>query len=317
MAVHTLLSDTSRQYSDQRLLETGVLVIQFLGDHSERDPPVPIPNTVVKPLSPDGTARASVWESRKSPGLFLKPDLSIGRAFHLVSSYRMLRWLPLILCCSTWVNCAVIQGKVVDPGSASIHNAGVRVLPDMENGFSYSADSRHDGTFSVNNVSPGTYTVAIAAPGFREKIIRGVVVRASAPLDFGPIKLEIAGCDAPGVICHFIGKFPAKPVSRGELSVGVGCGLDLDKGKMDCTATRASDFRVLSAGDNRIFVEPRNGAALVDCGDASRSERVRIDGFGRGSVLCVRTSEGRNSQVFFLREVRSDTDITIQYVTRK
>ena len=45
---------------------------QFLGDHSERDPPVPIPNTEVKPLSPDGTARASVWESRKLPGLNMK-----------------------------------------------------------------------------------------------------------------------------------------------------------------------------------------------------------------------------------------------------
>ena len=31
-------------------------VNQFLGDPSEEDPPVPIPNTVVKLLSPDGTA---------------------------------------------------------------------------------------------------------------------------------------------------------------------------------------------------------------------------------------------------------------------
>ena len=46
----------------------SIFNLQFLGDCSERDPPVPIPNTVVKPLSPDGTARASVWESRKSPG---------------------------------------------------------------------------------------------------------------------------------------------------------------------------------------------------------------------------------------------------------
>jgi hypothetical protein len=38
-----------------------------LGDCSEGDPPVPIPNTVVKPLSPDGTARAGAWESRTSP----------------------------------------------------------------------------------------------------------------------------------------------------------------------------------------------------------------------------------------------------------
>ena len=42
-------------------------ILQVLGDCSERDPPVPIPNTEVKPFSPDGTARASVWESRKSP----------------------------------------------------------------------------------------------------------------------------------------------------------------------------------------------------------------------------------------------------------
>ena len=50
--------------------QSGTPVVnQLLGDHSERDPPVPFPNTAVKPLSPDGTARASVWESRKSPGL--------------------------------------------------------------------------------------------------------------------------------------------------------------------------------------------------------------------------------------------------------
>ena len=43
---------------------------RFLGDRSEEDPPVPIPNTEVKLLSPDGTAQATVWESRKLPGLF-------------------------------------------------------------------------------------------------------------------------------------------------------------------------------------------------------------------------------------------------------
>src|SRR5260370_12735966 len=48
---------------------------QFLGDPSEEDPPVPIPNTAVKLLSPDGTARASVWESRTSPGLIQRPPV--------------------------------------------------------------------------------------------------------------------------------------------------------------------------------------------------------------------------------------------------
>ncbi len=41
--------------------------------------PVPIPNTTVKPLEADGTARETVWESRWSPG-FILFDSSVGRA---------------------------------------------------------------------------------------------------------------------------------------------------------------------------------------------------------------------------------------------
>ena len=41
----------------------------FLGGNSERVTPVPIPNTEVKPSYVDGTARETVWESRKLPGL--------------------------------------------------------------------------------------------------------------------------------------------------------------------------------------------------------------------------------------------------------
>ena len=35
-------------------------------DYSEGDTPVPIPNTVVKPVSADGTWRAAAWESKSS-----------------------------------------------------------------------------------------------------------------------------------------------------------------------------------------------------------------------------------------------------------
>src|SRR4030042_1327083 len=41
--------------------------IGFLGDHGEGETPVPIPNTVVKPSSADGTAWETVWESRTPP----------------------------------------------------------------------------------------------------------------------------------------------------------------------------------------------------------------------------------------------------------
>ena len=38
--------------------------LKFAGDHTARVPPVPIPNTEVKPRWADGTARESVWEIR-------------------------------------------------------------------------------------------------------------------------------------------------------------------------------------------------------------------------------------------------------------
>src|SRR2546422_5052864 len=41
--------------------------LKFVGDLTAGDPPVPIPNTEVKPRRADCTARESVWESRSSP----------------------------------------------------------------------------------------------------------------------------------------------------------------------------------------------------------------------------------------------------------
>ena len=38
------------------------------GDTGERDPPVPIPNTEVKPFSADGTWLETTWESRNVAG---------------------------------------------------------------------------------------------------------------------------------------------------------------------------------------------------------------------------------------------------------
>ena len=42
----------------------------FFGGNSEEAPPVPIPNTEVKLFCADGTAWATVWESRTPPILF-------------------------------------------------------------------------------------------------------------------------------------------------------------------------------------------------------------------------------------------------------
>jgi hypothetical protein len=58
--------------------EPKFLKKKFSGGLGERETPVPIPNTEVKPLSVDGTARVTVWESRTLPGVKIKIPLTSG-----------------------------------------------------------------------------------------------------------------------------------------------------------------------------------------------------------------------------------------------
>ena len=55
-----------------------VFDIQFPGGHRSRVTPVPIPNTEVKPVTADGTARVSAWESRSLPGVSQPRQVRLG-----------------------------------------------------------------------------------------------------------------------------------------------------------------------------------------------------------------------------------------------
>ena len=54
------------------------------GDNGERDPPVPMPNTEVKPFSADGTWLETTWESRTLPDSTKKKPQTMSGAFFFV-----------------------------------------------------------------------------------------------------------------------------------------------------------------------------------------------------------------------------------------
>ena len=56
-------------------------VSQVFGGYREGDTPVPIPNTEVKPLIADGTARVAGWESRTLPRLIKSPKFARAWGF--------------------------------------------------------------------------------------------------------------------------------------------------------------------------------------------------------------------------------------------
>ena len=81
----------------------------FLGGDSDRATPVPIPNTEVKPVYVDGTARETEWESRKLPGLNEAPSemkglfFVLGRAFiQLYDAWNHLIASGLVLMRPAW-----------------------------------------------------------------------------------------------------------------------------------------------------------------------------------------------------------------------
>ena len=61
------------------MIETINCQLTKSGDYSERDTPVPIPNTEVKPFNADGTWAETPWESRKLPD-YIKKLYFVGRS---------------------------------------------------------------------------------------------------------------------------------------------------------------------------------------------------------------------------------------------
>ena len=90
------------------------------GDNGERDPPVPIPNTEVKPFSADGTWLETTWESRTLPdstkkslrrclGLFLCASRQVLLPGRFQANVQHCTWLGSPMCAasggsSTWGN---------------------------------------------------------------------------------------------------------------------------------------------------------------------------------------------------------------------
>src|SRR5256885_16616117 len=61
----------------------GVVVRWAFGGDGEGETPGPIPNPEVKPLSADGTARETVWESRTPPDTLYEGPIGNDGAFRI------------------------------------------------------------------------------------------------------------------------------------------------------------------------------------------------------------------------------------------
>jgi hypothetical protein len=97
-----------------------------------------------------------------------------------------LRALGMLACLSFCVftanaqNKASLQGTVLDPKGTTVVGAKVTVT-NQETGVNKDAATSAEGFYRVGELSPGKYTIVIAAPGFKESVTKDVIVEAEQP----------------------------------------------------------------------------------------------------------------------------------------
>ncbi len=96
-----------------------------------------------------------------------------------------------------------LTGTVADPKGAVVRGADV-LVKNNGTGALFGAVTVTNGTFFVPALNPGTYTVTISAPGFKQAIVRDVKVDAGTPATVN-IMLEV-GTQVESVVVEGVGE---------------------------------------------------------------------------------------------------------------
>ena len=217
----------------------------------------------------------------------------------------------------------------MDANGASIGGATLRLLNSVSEEVAH-ATSNDFGKFQVRIATPGSYVLTAWRPGFRSHKATVVLRSPNEVSDIGSIRLEVAGCDAPGVNCDWFGEAPPPDpvVSRGNMRIRTDCVVAFAISKVFCPGDpgRGNEDLRLTANESGVYLAAMNGASLSepdlprgDCRDAYPKEKqVRIDGLGPGDDICLYTHDRHWSHVFLTDQVRRDSrEISVWQITRK
>lgn len=83
-----------------------------------------------------------------------------------------------------------LTGVVSDPNGAGLSNVTVEITNERTGKVERSINSETDGSYSATLLPPGTYSLRIAAPNFKQSLIAGVPVRINET-NRQDVKLEV------------------------------------------------------------------------------------------------------------------------------
>ncbi len=219
-----------------------------------------------------------------------------------------------------------VKGFVSDTGGNAVAETEVRLLSGVPKAAEYRTRTLRDGSFRIENVRPGVYTIRAWSSGFGEELSPEFAAPDGDVVESHNMVLRLGGCDVPGTICDDFGLAPpeAPALRKGRLVLGRNCGVNLDEGLDNaiCTEDNRVDLWFREESESQLELQPGQAAALGEftsyrCNSAHFArDSWPMNGRGPGTELCVQTSEGHHAFVYVEEEVSNrSSSVKLYYVT--
>ncbi len=172
-----------------------------------------------------------------------------------------------------------LTGNVTDSSGAVIPNADVKAL-NTATGVARETKSSADGSYSFNDINPGTYQITILAEGFTPKqqnsitVLTNTVARVNVQLAVGSISQEVSVSTAP----------PLLQADRAETDYNIS---PQQIAELPTTSTTGRNFQSLyrlvpgatpPAEQNSAGANPQRAQAVNVNGVSNSTNTTRIDG---------------------------------------
>ncbi len=108
-------------------------------------------------------------------------------------SFRPAAELLLVLACaaSAFAQNGSIQGTIVDPAQAAIGNAQVQAIDQSKGQVVRETTAGADGTFQLQPLSPGIYSLRVSSPGMKALERTGINLDVNQILNLGPVQMSV------------------------------------------------------------------------------------------------------------------------------
>jgi hypothetical protein len=236
------------------------------------------------------------------------------------------RVLAAILLQSLALTPARLKGQTVDFEGAPIQ-AQIRLVNPLTGAEILRLSTTPNGEFQANQLPPGSYLLTAHATPFLTRE-RKLTIESGITVDLGAFTMNAVTCDAPGIMCDTFGMTPTTPdriIAHSSATMQLNGALDLDRNRqLTQPAAKDPDLR-LTKQNGTLYLEAINGAAIsapfvptIDCRDvAFPNKTLPIDTFGKGVGVCIHTSNGAYSHLFFTTHIdETTTAIGLTYTTR-